>query len=258
MGLSGPYFNVDRDLTPDFLKVNYLTGLTLLGADNRELPRVFFQHHLDQAAAKLEEIAMICVTERTVTGEKHDFHITDYAAFGFVPLFLVPVLSVSEVRAVFPTGQTIQTFPSDWIRLETSRGQIQLVPVSGSLAQLQMGQGFDVVIFNSAKYLPHLWEVDYTAGFDQTQVPRTIVEAICKLAVIDILTIMNNTVQPIGIQSQSLGVDGLSESRSFEKPAFKAMLDRYTEDLYGNPSKPGSGLIAEIRNTYNGINFVSL
>jgi hypothetical protein len=260
-----PTMSLD-DLTADYLKNNYLTGFKFQGADCQELPPVFFDEKLSNAIAKLEEITHIDVLQRTVIGEKHDYFTTDYLNYAFMQLYRVPAQSVSVVRAVYPTGQTIQMFPSEWVRLSVEHGQFNLVPTSGTLSQIMVGagNGFLPFIFAGVSYMPQLWEVDYISGFAPDSIPRNVISVICKLAAIEILTIMSNLVGPLGQASSSISVDGLSQSISRQLPAFRATIDAYKVDL-GIPGpalaidpKYNSGEIGQLRRTYFGMALASL
>jgi len=248
-------------LTPKYLKDNYHPGIKLTGSDNQELSDDWYNEQIANAIDKVESFTNVDILERSVKSEKHDYAVTDYTRYGFLQLYRVPSRSVQEVRAVYPTGNNIQIFPPEWIRLNQMHSQINLVPTAGSLSQVIIGQGADFIplIFAKLSYLPHLWEVDYVSGFDPEAIPRLVIESICKYAIMDIFTTMSDTIYPLGIGSQSLSIDGLSQSRSFSMPAFKARVDRYTADL-GLPGTPSekSGLINQIRSNYLGINLASL
>ena len=254
------------DLTAKYLKENYLTGFTFAGADEQPLPPAFFEDKIGNAIAKLSDITHVDVLQREVTSEKHDYHTNDYLNYAFLQLFRMPCQSVSEVRAVYPTGQTIQIFPSVWVRLSVEHSQIHLVPTSGSLAQVLLGGGAGYLpfIFAGLSYLPQLWEVDYVSGFAPDAIPRDVMSAICKMAAIEILQLMSDLVGPIGVASQSLGIDGMSQSTARQLPAFKARLDAYKVDLglpgpgLGVDPKYQDGQIAQIRRNYFGLNMVSL
>lgn len=246
------------DLTVDFFKANYLTGLKFYNTDTTEVPASFFQYYLDNANAKISDLTNVEVLERFIQAEKHDFYINDYKAFAFIPLNKIPCLRVNEVRAVYPTGQVLQVFPSEWMRLETVHSQLNLIPTSGTLAQILVGRGVDylLVAYAGAAYLPHLWEVDYIAGMDETKIPRMIIDVLCKIAAIDVLAVMGNLIAPLGVQSHSLSVDGLSQSRSYALPPFKALFDLYYQQVYGSDGK--SGLLGQIQSSYFGPHLVSL
>jgi hypothetical protein len=254
------------DLTAKYIKENYLTGFTFAGTDGQELAPAFFEDKLSNAIAKFENITHIDVLQREITSEKHDYFTTDYMNYAFTQLYRIPAQSVSSVRAVYPTGQVIQVFPSDWVRLQVEHSQIHLVPTSGSLAQIMLGggNGYLPFIFGGLSYLPNLWEVDYVSGFGPDAIPRDVVSVVCKLAAIEILTIMSDLVGPIGVAGSSLGIDGMSQSISRQLPAFKARIDGYKVEL----GLPGAGLgvdpmfntgeIGQLRRTYVGMVLASL
>lgn len=252
------------DLTARYLLENYLVGFQFAGNDGQQLPPSFFEDKLANAIAKLETMTGIGVLQREVTAEKHDYFTTDYLNYAFMQLFRMPVQSVSQVRAVYPTGQVIQVFPADWVRLYVEHGQFHLVPTSGSLAQVLLGggNGYLPFIFAGLSYLPNLWEVDYVCGFAQDAIPREVATAVCKLAAIEVLTIMSDLVGPLGVASSSLGIDGMSQSMARQLPAFKARLDAYKVDLglpgAGLSVDPKAGEIAQLRRTYVGMVATSL
>lgn len=265
-----------HDLNADLLKSQYLTGLSLTGADGQELPPDFYAQHIANAIAKLEDMTNVDILTRVNIGERHDYDVNNYQRFGYIQLFRVPVQRVLGFRAAYPGGQAA-SYPGEWLRLDQRYAQLHMVPTIGS-GQLLLGAGGDYLpyIFSGMGYLPSLWEIDYVSGFsDDTSplartngvnisdqgvtggVPRMIADAIMKLAVVEILSVMSDTVAPIGQTSQSLGVDGLSQSRSYGVQAFKSRVDRYLGDL-GLPGPPYSGLIAQIRNTYLGFTLTSV
>lgn len=255
-----PLFSLN-DLTAKYLKDNFLTGFRFTGSDGQELPATFFEEKLANAIAKLEDITHVDVLERTVCGEKHDYLVTDYLNYAFMQLFRVPAQSVSEVRAVYPTGQTVQIYPQEWVRLMVEHSQFHLVPTSGTLANVLMGAGagagYLTFMFGASSFLPQLWEVDYKSGFAADSVPREIINCICKLAAIEILTLMSDLIGPLGIASSSLALDGMSQSISRQLPAFKARIDQYRLDLGlpgpGSEGKYNTGELGQIRRTYLGI-----
>jgi hypothetical protein len=259
------FMSID-DLTEKYLKDNFLTGFNFTGNDGQELPPEWYEGKIADGIAKLEEITGITVLQRELVGEKHDYHTNDYLNYAYVQLFKIPCQSVQQVRAVYPTGQTIQVFPSEWVRLTVEHSQFHLVPTSGSLAQVMLGggNGYLPFIFAGLSYLPQLWEVDYVAGFRVDAIPRVIITAVCKLACIEIFTIFSDLVGPLGVASSSLGIDGMSQSIARQLPAFKARIDRYLVDLglpgpgLGVDPKYDGGELAQLRRNYVGLVAASL
>ena len=252
-------------LTPNWLKKNYLTGLKICDADGQEYSNDFYETHMMNAVRRIEGITNVSILENTIVGEEHDYRVGDYMIYSCLQVFKTPVRSVSRISAVYPLGQVIQEFPPEWIRLEALHGQIHLVPSRGSLAQIILGQGgaFLPLIYGGLSYLPALWAIDYIAGMDPEDLPRDVVEAIAKLAAIDILTIASNLIRPIGVTSESVSIDGLSQSQSYQVPALIQHIGRYTEDLWGpngkqQDMKTTSGLLRQIHDQFFGFNLASL
>lgn len=252
------------DLTPTWLKENYLTGLQFLDTAGMPIGDTFFDTHLQNAVRKLETICDISILELVITGEQHDYRIGDFYAYAFLQTYKQPVREVKKVRAVYPVGNSIAEYPDEWIQI-TPNGQINLVPQRGALGNTILGAGGDFLplMFAGLSYVPSLWEIDYTAGMDSDNLPRMVVEAIAKLAAIDVLAIMSDLTRPIGINSESLSIDGLSQSQSYQAPAFQARIERYKEDLYGPQGRAQelavtSGLLKQILDYYRPINMASL
>lgn len=258
------------DITPKYLRDNYLTGLVLL-VSGVPMADPIYEEKLNNALSRVQDLTMVDIVPRVIVAEEHDYHANDYLRFAYVKVNRRPVRSVQQVRAVYPTGQSIQTFPNEWVKLDPNGGQINLVPTAGTLSQVIIGQGGDFLplIYGAVQYMPHLWQIDYTSGLcdGTSDIPRTVAEAICKMACIELLQVASDTIRPPGQTSNSLSVDGLSQSRGYNSPAFKARLDAYRADL-GLPMNPSAfsggqvelapGLLRQLRDTYFGIELTSL
>jgi hypothetical protein len=253
------------ELTPRWLKANYLTGLKFVDEHGKEFPDSLYETHLANAVEKLEKLCDICVLPRDITAEEHDYHAQDYLHWGWMRLFKVPILEVTAFRGVYPAGSNIIEYPVEMVKVRRETGQINLVVTNGALSSVIVGQGGDFLplIYAGVSHVPNLWQVDYSAGMDVDNLPRMIVEAIAKLAACDLLTIFSDLIRPIGISSESASIDGLSQSMSYQAPAFQARLTRYDSDLYGPSGKRQdlamtSGLLKQIYDAYRPINFESI
>lgn len=253
-------------LTPKFLKDNYLLGLKFVDECGSEYPDSWYEQKINTACSQFEHHTQLKVMPTVFTKEKHDYYIRDYEHYAYIQLYNYPILPTTGpdtpvVRAVYPTGQVVTTFPAEWVRADLKHGQIQLIPTQGSLSQVILGQGgsYLPIIYQGLGYLPHLFEVDYTAGFDTGQVPQVFLDAIAKLATMELLSVMGDTVRPAGVTSQSIGIDGLSESQGFQNsnefaPIFSGRISQYKRELFGDPRLGTMGLFNQIRSYYRGIN----
>ena len=253
------------DLTPAWLKANYLTGLKFVDACNIEYPDSVFETHMQNALVKLEKLCDITILPLTISKEAHDYHVTDYLSWGWLQLYKVPVKMVTALRGVFPLGTNAVVYPNEWISVNGESGQINVVPAAGGIGAMIIGQGGDFIpiLYGGVSHIPNLWEVDYVAGMDTDDMPRMIVEALAKLACMDLLAIFSDLTRPIGVTSESASIDGLSQSMGYTVPAFQGRLQRYEADLYGPQGKQQdltmtSGLLKQIQNAYRPMTLASL
>lgn len=246
-------------LSPDMLQKNYLSGLDFVDKEGQPIPASFYAHHISTAAATVERITKVNVLRRTITDERHDYHVSDYQLFAFLQLFEYPVISVESVSAVYPTGQTIFEFPLEWVRLTKEHGQIQLVPTQGTLSQVILGRGgsYLPLLFAGMGYLPQLFRINYTAGFEDGKIPMDLVDAVSKLAAINVLSQLGQTIFPPGVTSISSGIDGLSQSVGIMNngqlpPVFSGLISSYRTELYGD-GRSMTGLLKDITDHYRGL-----
>lgn len=252
------------ELTPGWLKANYLTGLKFVDNLGVEYPDSVFETHMQNALVKLEKLCDITILPITISREAHDYVVSDYMNWGWMQLYKVPVKMVTRLRGVYPVGGAIE-YPNQWIQVNGESGQINLVASTGNLGGMIIGQGGTAMplIYGGVSHVPNLWEVDYVAGMDTDNMPRMIVEALAKLACMDLLAVFSDLTRPIGVTSESASVDGLSQSMSYAVPAFQARLQRYEADLYGPQGKDQnltmtSGLLKQIQNAYRPMSLTSL
>lgn len=237
----------------------YLWNLEFCDDQGEALPKAFYENKLSIAAATMERECKIRVIRRKITDERHDYRVDDYQLFSWVQLFEWPIVSVERVAVVYPTGQTIFEFPLEWVKSNNAHGQIQLVPTQGTLSQVILGRGgsYLPLIYQGMGYLPELFRIDYTSGFDNNKMPTDILDAICKMATIDILGIAGETIFPPGTTSISAGIDGLSQGLGImnngQYPGvFAGRINLYRRELYGERTQV-EGILGRIRDQYKGL-----
>jgi len=253
-----------ESLTPDFLKSNYLVGLNFVDECGKEYPDSWYNQKIASAISNFEHYTNLTLLPRDIEDELHDYYVKDYQHFAYLQLFHYPIIvtsSTPEVSAKYPTGQVVTTFPSEWVRVDAQHGQLQLVPTQGTLSQVILGQGgsYLPIIYQGMGYLPQLFHVKYRAGFEKGTIPQIFLDSIAKLATIELMASVADAILPAGITSQSLGIDGLSESRSFMQngqlaPVFSGRISQYKKELFGDPSIGKQGLFDEIKSFYRGLN----
>jgi hypothetical protein len=196
------------------LKDSYLVGIKQVDQNGNAYSNNLYDTAIKSAVSYFELKTKIHVTPYEIPDEPHDYYVTDYDRFAFFQLYEYPILNVSSISAIYPTGQTILLFPSTWIKINYKVGQLNLVPTAGSLSQVLIGQGGSYLpLLNGAlSWLPQLFHVTYTAGFDTGKIPDAVNDAIGLRAGIHVMSAAGSTVIESGIQSKSTSIDGLSQS----------------------------------------------
>lgn len=201
-------------LTAQQLKDAYLTGVKQIDSSGQPFSNAVYDQALKSAVSWFELKTKVHVTQINVVDEQHDYIRDWYDQFSWLNLYEYPVGEVTSMSAVYPTGQTILLFPSNWIKLRAKAGQIQLVPTAGSLSQVLVGQGGSYLPLLSGRLsnLPDLFLVSYTAGFAAGAIPDLVNEIIGLRAAIHVMSTSGSSVLEPGIQTKSVSIDGLSQS----------------------------------------------
>lgn len=255
------------DLTVAYLRKHYLFDLQFVDNAGVPWPDDVYMEKINTAVEMFTEETEVNVIQKELTDEAHDYSASDYVQFSFLRTFEWPVIADSVVvKAKYPTGQDIITFPKEWLKIDEESGIIRMVPSAGSLSGVLIGQGgsFLPLVYQGMGSLPHLFLISYVAGYDVNKVPKTVIDCICKLAAIDLLTMAANTIYPPGTSSLSVGVDGLSQSMGLvnngQLPGiFTGQIKLYRAQLYGGQGVGDlaqQGALQRLKDKYQGIKFV--
>ncbi len=259
-------------LTVDMLRRRWLHGVDLTDNDGNELTEETLQDYIDIATNILETDLDICIAKRIFKGpsvdsdgneldgtaEEKDYQSNDYWQWGYFQLNNIPVIRVTDLRAVYPNAN-ILSYPLIWFKLQKHDGILRLIPAAGTLSQFQVDAGgqYFPEIFRTQGHVPLVWQVDYEAGFDDGKIPMDINLAIGLIAAIFALNIAGDLVIGAGIAGSSLSIDSLSQSiqttSSAENHAYSAKVKEYQKLLYGESiNSPNRGVIRSLRDFWQG------
>lgn len=240
-------------LTVAELKQRYFFGVNLTNDRGEPLSDYIFQHYIVQAIRWMEHELDIPILPTSFV-EHHDYYRNDYWAYNFIKLDNCPVISVEEFAVRYPSGQSVIVFPAEWFRLSPAEGHIQIVPTAGTLSEILVGQGgsFLPAIYNGLDYLPQLFRVTYTAGFEDGKIPRNLTDLIGMFASLGPFNIFGDLIAGAGIASISLSMDGLSQSigttSSATNAGYGARIIQYLKQIREQ--------IPLLRRYYKGVRFV--
>ena len=243
----------EQIMTIDELKQFYLFGLDLTNDDGVEYPDSLYAHYIQKGIADLEMDLDIKVTPTHVE-DRYDWYRQDYQAYGFVKLKKAPVIQVEEVSLEYPAGSNIITFDPTWIRLDREGGTIQILPARGTFTQflISAAGGFLPIVFGGADYIPDLIKVTYFAGFAGGTLPANLKDIVGKFASMGPLNIAGDLLGGAGIASQSISIDGLSQSfnttSSATNAGYGARLIRYDKEI--------KDMMPKLRTYYRGLRLV--
>lgn len=198
----------------NFVKQNFLFGVNLKDDDGNTMPDSVIDFYIAAATKWLERELDILLFPATIEDERHDYVYNDYIQYGFVKLFHYPVRAVSRVAMSFPLSTEVLVFDPEWYRTESVSGQVNLIPTSGTLSAILMGQGgsFLPLVYSGTDYIPHVITVDYEAGYPEDGIPADLLNLIGMKASIGPLNIAGDLIAGAGIANKSISLDGLSES----------------------------------------------
>lgn len=207
-----------------FVRDNFLFGIDLRDDNGNEMPDSLIEFYILSAQQWLERELDIFLTPTLVEKETHDYYFQDYSNFSYVKLFHKPVYDVSYLAIRFPLSSSTLEFDPSWFKIESTAAHVNLVPTGGTISSVLVSGGgsFLPMMYTNRDYVPHLFFIDYDAGFREGCVPLDILEVVGKKAALGPLNIAGDLIAGAGIASKSLSLDGLSQSISTTSSATNA------------------------------------
>lgn len=232
------------------LKEIYLFGIDLTRDDGTPYPDSLYEHYIASAVASLEVKLDIHILPVEITEEKHDYYREDWEHFMYLFLKEYPVISIEEMKLVYPNNNDILDIELSDIHLRNESGQLQVVPAIGTNYEYVFTGtmlGATPIYFRGARNIPDFFRVSYTAGLDP--IPANIKDCVGKIASFGPLNIAGDLLGGAGIASQSISMDGLSQSfnttSSATNAGYGARLLSYRTEL--------REVIPELRRYYKGL-----
>lgn len=240
---------LNEEFKVDEMIQNYMFGIDLSDSDGNPFPEHILIHHLNSAIHYAERILgiQIGVTEEE---EYHDYHMSDYMNWGFIQLYKYPALEIEELCMMYGNKKGF-VVPNDWIQLDKLTGKVSLFPNHGTANSLIISSGGTILGLHTRwSYAPQMWYVKYKAGLDT--VPADLYELVYKKATISILQVWGDLILGAGIASQSVSIDGLSQSIGTTQSAMfggaSARCDEYRKDI--------DRLLPALKSKYTGIKMI--
>lgn len=227
-------------ISPQELKNSYLFGVNIKNQQGIPFQDSNYEFYIRAAQLEVEQYLNIKLTkqifEETI-GFKHD----EWRNWGYIHT-TYPVVCPLQMHGYLNSYKQV-SYPIEWVvsRKSSDTGlyhrAMYLVPIGGNtgISQNAVYSGIipQLQYYNQPE-IPFYWNLAYTTGFDK--VPENILNVIGMLASINILYVAGDLILGTpGLASQSLGIDGLSQSisttSSSGKSGYAGKIDGYVNNL---------------------------
>jgi len=225
-------------MSPSELLETYFFGIPNKAQDGRNMPSETITMYLEAAQEEVENWLNIKI-QKQVIKESSDFWREEFKHWGYIRT-AYPVVDPIKLQGFINDVQQID-YPSEWLSSRVNSDgrlffrHIHLIPTISEAQQSSViFSGITPHLgFFGHQNIPNYWRSTYCTGFDK--VPSDLVNYIGKLAAINIFHIQGDLILGAGIASQSIGIDGLSQSISTTSSAtnagYGARIIGYLKDL---------------------------
>ena len=200
------------------------------------------EYHILNAQESIEDFLSIKIFPQIIS-ETLDYNAGDFGNWNYLRTSYF-VRKAFELTGFIGSDNRQIDYPSPWLTARRTNDSsigyeraINLVPNGTDNVEFSSSATYSALypFFGySTSHIPEYWQVVYTTGFDV--IPRDILSAVGKMAAIDALNVLGDAgALGSGIASQSISIDGLSQSQSSTASATSAAntarVLQYTKEL---------------------------
>lgn len=243
----------DLAVNQDHFLSSMFYGIKLCNQQTGEpIPNRVIHDWLLSAQSEVENFLQLKLL-KTIVVENNEYWVEDWRNFGLIKT-TYPAIKAYEMSGYFNTIRQIE-YPKEWLSVSKSNDEkifkrsVNIVPagttsgVVSSVAYLGVSPHMNFFGMNS---IPNYWRTVYATGFDK--IPADIMKAIYYIAAIPIYLIIENIIITPGINSESISIDGLSQSRSSQ--GYLQKVKQLSDELVK--------MKKELRNYYVGLLFTTV
>jgi len=245
-------------ITPEKLIRKHLFGIPLVSGMKdpvtgraARLTNDDLADYIDTAVGLAELETGLTIFE-TQFKEKHAWDRQEYDSFGYFRLDQRPLSAVQKITVNLSSNDDIYEVPLQWVEIGNAKfGQLNIIPLTIALT----GSGNPVAIPTTAggalllsifqgksQWVASFWQIVYTAGFPDGQLPKVVNDLIGTIAAMEVLSQLASTYGKSS--GSSLSIDGASQSVSTPGPEIftkrmkdladkRQMLTGKLKNLYG-------------------------
>jgi len=236
------------------LKQRYFFGIPVIDQEGNLISDSDLEFHIESALKELEAELDILIPCQVIE-ETKDFRSENYAHWGYIKS-TYPINEIGEVAGFIGTTRQV-IYPNSWISIKRTNDVIKhrsITIVPNAQANTVDYSSIFAGIYPNLGYLgnrniPNYWNIEYVTGF--RYIPEDLLKTIGMKAAIPIFDLLGDIILGAGIASQSIGVDGLSQSvattSSAENSGYSSRIKSYQTQL--------KELMPAIKKKYSGFTF---
>ena len=225
-------------LSPRDLLDLYFYGINTRAKDGSTIPNHVYEAVIAAAQQEIEKYLAIKICPQVIE-EDHHYHGSDWMNWGLI-MTSYPVKDTIGLAGYYGDQKHL-TVPKGWLKSKMSSDDLYhrsvwLIPNGTgqySNAPLVLGGITPILSSDRTGVLPDYWRMRYVTGFDI--MPMDLVNMVGKLAATNIFNLLGDLILGAGIASQSIGVDGLSQSisttSSAENSGYSSRINMYIKEL---------------------------
>lgn len=225
-------------MSPSELLNLYFFGVPIKSQDGKFLSQNEVAFYISAATDEVEGYLNIKLNKQVIA-ERLNYSRSDFREWGFLPASF-PVVEVFALEGFINTTKQVE-YPKEWLSIKEINVEgladrsVNLVPAGNTGATNSVV--FSGITPHAGLYtsmiIPNYWQLKYCTGFNK--IPADILNMVGKLAAINLFHIQGDLILGAGIASQSIGIDGLSQSISTTSSAtnagYGARIIGYLNDL---------------------------
>jgi hypothetical protein len=228
-------------MSPSELVERYLYGIPLTKKDGSTLPNSVIKQHLITSQSKIENWLNIRLCPEIIT-ERFDFKRREWEEWGYVRMTYPVRKAISIIGYLNKVKQA--EYPKQWLSERPTTDSISyfrniyLVP-NGAVGTLSNNFAFTGISPNLGWFgkmtIPNYWNMTYLTGYTDLNRVSDVIDYVGKMASIPVLSMIGDIILGVGVSSQSLSMDGLSQSigiaKSNQGGVFSGRISQYLTEM---------------------------
>lgn len=254
-------FNKNEGLvmSPSELLNLYLSGIPLCYPNGGKVSNVTVKQKIQAAQKQLENFLSIKLNKQEVF-ESQDFQRQEWERWGYIKT-VFPIMEPKNLDGFVNDIQQVD-YPKEWLSIKrgsdkTKFRNLHLIPNTGGTGATITNHSFAFsgitphLGYFGTDFIPNYWRITYCTGWEAGEIPEDLLDAVGKMAAMQLLAITGDLIFGAGIGNQSVSIDGISQTYSTTKGggkgAFAGRIEQYKNEL--------ANALSQLKAEYLGITF---